>query len=158
MQPVIIIGDFNAEPNSLKGAEELMDEEGWIDAGAVASWWGGVDNMPTCSQRAEARETRIDGALVNSTAIPLIKSFTVVKDTMIPTHSVVQLHLNLDVTEEPRTYIKTFPSLKSLLDAKITGETEGIEDHKDKAAKVKQMKQDMKGIIARLWKRHGCST
>ena len=78
-QPVLIIGDFNAEPNSLMQAKELIDEEAWIDVGAVASWWGGEDNQPTCQQRAEVQETRIVGALANIMAISYIRGYTVEK-------------------------------------------------------------------------------
>ena len=94
-QPVLIIGDFNAEPNSLMQAKELIDEEAWIDVGAVASWWGGEDNQPTCQRRAEVQETRINGALTNSMAISYIRGYTVEKDPMIPTHYVVKINLDL---------------------------------------------------------------
>ena len=55
-QPVLIIGDFNVEPNSFNRTAELMEEEAWIDVGAVASWWGGTDCQPTCSQRTNAQD------------------------------------------------------------------------------------------------------
>ena len=50
------------------------------------------------------------------------------KDPMIPTHSVVELYLDLETAGEPRDFIKTLPSLKYLLDDKIAKETEGMED------------------------------
>ena len=116
---MLIIGDFNAEPNSFNETVELMEEEAWIDVGAVASWWGGTDNQPTCFQRAEVQETRIDGVLANSMAIPYIRGFMVEKDPMIPTHSVVKIHLDLETAGEPRKFIKTLPSLKYILDDNI---------------------------------------
>ena len=142
-QPVLIMGDFNAEPNSLMQAMELMEEEAWIDVGAVASWWGGIDNQPTCLQRAEVQETRIDGVLANSMAISFIRGFTVEKDPMIPTHSVVKIHLDLETVGEQRKYIKTLPSLKHMLGDKIAKETAGMEDAKEKAMKAKEIRGDL---------------
>ena len=36
-----ILGDFNAEPNSLDISRELIEDEQWIDVGEKAHWWGG---------------------------------------------------------------------------------------------------------------------
>ena len=142
-QPVLIMGDFNAAPNSLMQAKELIDEEAWIDVGAVASWWGGIDNQPTCLQRAEVQETRIDGVLANSMAISFIRGFMVEKDPMIPTHSVVKLRLDLETVGEQRKFIKTLPSLKYMLDDKIAKETAGMEDAKEKKLKAKEIRADL---------------
>ena len=70
----------------------------------MASWWGGVDDQPTCSQRADVRESKIDGAMANCMAIPYIRGFEIEKDPMIPTRSVVKLFLDLETAEEPRTF------------------------------------------------------
>ena len=59
----------------------------------------------------------------------------------------VRLHLNLDTAEEPRSFIKTLPSLKSILDAKIAVELEKIADKKEKVAQAKQMREDMHCIM-----------
>jgi len=146
-QPVLIIGDFNAEPNSLNGTAELMDEEAWIDVGAVASWWGGTDNQPTCSQRADAQETRIDGVMANSVAIPYIRGFAVEKDPMIPTHSVVKVYLDLETAGEPRNFVKTLPSLKYMLDEKIAKETESMQDPKERASKAREMRSELHKLM-----------
>ena len=144
---MLIIGDFNAIPSSFNGTAELMEEEAWIDVGAVASWWGGIDNQPTCAQRAGARETRIDGVMANCMAIPYIRGFEVEKDPMIPTHSVVKLYLDLEAVEEPRSFIKTLPSSKSMLDTKIAKAIESIEDKKEQAEKARQMRQDLHALM-----------
>ena len=39
--PTMILGDFNAEPDSLKAIQELIAEEQWTDVGRHASRWGG---------------------------------------------------------------------------------------------------------------------
>ena len=104
---------------------------------------GGIDNQPTCLQRAEVQETRIDGVLANSMAISFIRGFTVEKDPMMPTHSVVKIHLDLETVGEQRKYIKTLPSLKHMLDDKIAKETTGMEDAKEKAMKAKEIRGDL---------------
>ena len=115
--------------------------------GAVASWWGGTDNQPTCLQRFEVQETRIDGVLVNSMAIPYIRGFMVEKDPMIPTHSVVKIHLDLATAGEPRKFMKTLPSLKYMLDDKIAKATTGTADAKEKASKAREMRSELHRLM-----------
>ena len=71
---------------------------------SVASWWGGVDNQRTCQTHPNAKATRIDGVIANSHALPMVKGVQVIKDDMIPTHSVVRVTLNRKVlSKEKRT-------------------------------------------------------
>ena len=113
--PIIIEGDFNREPKELETFRRLIEDKAWQDLGTIASWWGGVDNENTCQTRPEAKATRIDAILVNSVAIPMVKSFSVIKDDMIPTHRVLRTTLVRKTLQEERTFIKTLPSLKKLL-------------------------------------------
>ena len=39
--PTIIFGDFNENPEKLQGIMKLVEEEGWVDVGLHADWWGG---------------------------------------------------------------------------------------------------------------------
>ena len=39
--PTIILGDFNENPEKLQGIMKLVEEEGWVDVGLHADWWGG---------------------------------------------------------------------------------------------------------------------
>ena len=66
---------------------------------------------------------------------------------MIPTHSVLKLYHDLEMLDEPRDLTKTLPSLKSMLDAKIEKETEGMEDTKEKAGKARQMRQELYAMM-----------
>ena len=45
---LIICGDFNADPEKLQGIMTLVEEEGWIDVGLHADWWGGPPAATTC--------------------------------------------------------------------------------------------------------------
>jgi hypothetical protein len=38
--PTYVVGDVNANPEKLQGFQELVSEDGWIDVGLHANWWG----------------------------------------------------------------------------------------------------------------------
>ena len=69
----------------------------------------------------------IDAIMANSIALPMVKSFNVVKDEMIPTHKVLRTTLIRKTMQEERTFIKTLPSLKKLYDEKVEQRLEGKE-------------------------------
>lgn len=39
--PTIILGDFNAEPETLPTTQEMIEEDSWTEIGSNAHWWGG---------------------------------------------------------------------------------------------------------------------
>ena len=49
--PTFFMGDFNGATNTYGIIKELIDEDQWVDFGAKASWWGGIDNQCTCQGR-----------------------------------------------------------------------------------------------------------
>ena len=116
-----------------------------------------MDNQTTYSQRADAQETRIDGVMANSMAIPYIRRFEVEKGPMIPTHSVVKLYLDLEKVGEPRGFIKSLPSLKYMLGYKIAKETEGMEDFKERANQAKRNERRTTQDDGQATKRQGTS-
>ena len=77
--PTMILGDFNAEPDSLKAIQELIVEEQWTDVGRHASRWGGEDAQMTCKTRPKAKPSRIDGVVANKAAMTWIAGFDVAK-------------------------------------------------------------------------------
>ena len=135
----IIVGDFNAEPDSLMSIKELIAEEQWTDVGRHASRWGGEDAQPTCKTNPRAKATRIDGVVANKAALVWIEGYGVKKDDMIPTHSVVMLRLKRKAAREQRTYAKALPSLKKLF-SKKTKELIGDKKGKEAAAIWKEQK------------------
>ena len=36
--PKMIMCDYNKQPDTLDSIQELMEEDGWVEAGEVASW------------------------------------------------------------------------------------------------------------------------
>ena len=110
----------------------MIAEKAWTDLGSEASWWGGTDNQTTCQTRPTPKATRIDGVVANQYALPLVQSFEVISDDIIPTHSVVRATLCKEKLHEKRYYIKTLPSLKSLYDSKVEKMGEGKTDKERK--------------------------
>ena len=137
--PTIIMGDFRCEPGELAPAEDLIENDVWIDVGAKASWWGGTENETTCQTRPQAKPSRIDGVLANSEAVPLIKSYEVIKDEMISTHSVVRLKLHRAEEKEERSFLKTLPSLERLYEEKVKERTNDLQG-KEKTEKEKEQR------------------
>ena len=70
-----MLGDFNAEPNSLDLAKEMIEDQQWVDVGERAEWWGGTANQKTCQTRPQAKPTRIDGILASREAVAWIANF-----------------------------------------------------------------------------------
>ena len=117
--PTVIMVDFNAEPESIEAVQEMIDEEAWTEIGSNAHWWGRPRKQMTCRARANARESRIDGFLVNKEAFPLIQDFRVEKDEMIPTHSCVGIVLSRSASTETLKFARTLPCLKKLFEQQL---------------------------------------
>ena len=75
----IIMGDINANPESLHNIKELVDEEGWIDVGLHADWWGGNPEETTCESRPGAKPSRIDVIIASPEAALYIREVWVRK-------------------------------------------------------------------------------
>ena len=91
--PKLLMGDFNARPNSLGPVCDLIREDQWADLGHRADWWSGTLDRWTCHAKAEAKRSRIDGIVADSEALASVQSFSVEKREHIPTHCVLKLQL-----------------------------------------------------------------
>ena len=96
----------------------MIDEEAWTEIGSNAHWWGRPKKEMTCKSRENARQSRIDGFLLNKEALPLVHDFYVEKDEMIPTHSCVGIMLSRNVNTETQRFARNLPCLKKLFDQK----------------------------------------
>ena len=74
--------------------KEWKKEESWVDVGEVASWWGRTPNEPTCHSRQGANPTRIDGYVVNPSAMITIHDYEVDKRELIPTRSILRFEFS----------------------------------------------------------------
>ena len=154
---MMIVGDLNEDPGKLEAVRDLIEDEGRVDLGEKASWWGSPAAEKTCKQREGVEETRIDAVLVNKETLPWIRNFRVIHDPAILTHKVLQVQLATGKHGEDSQCARTLQSLKKLWDQKMTEETEGKEekeanDHKKERRKGMHdtMDEDMDKISPRL--------
>ena len=109
------MGDFNDEPESIEAVQEMMDEEAWTELGSNAHWWGKTRKEATCRSRTNAKESRIDGFIVNKDALPFIQDFYVGQDEGIPTHSCVGIKICRNTQTEEKRFARTHPCPKHFL-------------------------------------------
>ena len=119
----VVCGDFNATPHKLGPVRDWITEEQWTDVGLRADWWGGTPNHWTCHSTVNAKKSRIDGVLVDATALASIHSFEVEDRVAIPTHCVLRFELTRNAQKESQTFIQQLGSLKAAIEdfwAKLT--------------------------------------
>jgi len=83
--PVVIVGDFNIEPDSSAVLRAAMATGRWHDAAAAQAVAHGVMAPRTCFV-GSSEGTRIDAIPCNSIAASALGSVGVVEDTGLPTH------------------------------------------------------------------------
>ena len=66
-----------------------MSERHWIDVGAVACVWGGVNKEYTCVAPTSKEATRRDYVFSNPQALPLIQDFQVNHNVNMLVHSML---------------------------------------------------------------------
>ncbi|KAJ9443814.1 Retrovirus-related Pol polyprotein from type-1 retrotransposable element R2 [Diplonema papillatum] len=93
--PVIVAGDFNAEPSS-SAAMSCMLRSGWYDAAEICTDGG----APKTYEKTGTRGTRIDHVLLNDVAIhSLVASETTVvvdaEGQRVPSHKMVTVELDI---------------------------------------------------------------
>ena len=114
----MILGDFNEDPEQLQGIMTLVEEEGWIDVGLHADWWGGPPATTTCEARPGVKASGIDGAIANPEAAVFIQEVWVRKNPFIPTHAAVGVRISRNAMQKERTQARTLPALKCAMDEK----------------------------------------
>ena len=146
--PVLIMGDFNIEPEKLRTVRRIMEEAQWTDLGAEGDIWGRPRGVPTFQVRKEDSPTRIDAVLANPEALPLIEDFQVVADEMLPDHRVLKIKLGRRQMLRETEHMKTYRSLKAAFYEKVrkmAPEAKG----KEKATLVKEQKMKLHGDMDR---------
>ena len=120
--PTIIFGDFNENPEKLRGIMKLVEEEGWVDIGLHADWWGGPPAANTCEARKGVKASRIDGAIANPEAAVFIQEVWVKKNPFIPTHAAIGIRITRNAMKKEKTHARTLPTLKKAMEDKIREE------------------------------------
>ena len=98
--PVCLQGDINADTADIPSISNLLDEQGWVDCGAVASWWGGQDAVGTCQAPNTSRTTRRDYMFVNQHLLPSVRTFRVEQEDRFPTHQPTYLEIEVSTLEQ----------------------------------------------------------
>ena len=99
--PVLVMGDFNivAEQSATLAAAARTGR--WTDLGAAAAAARGEEPPATCFARGrESQGSRIDYILANHVALQAFTSIDLVPDTGIPTHTPIQVLLDLPAFEQ----------------------------------------------------------
>ena len=108
-------------------ASELIDVEGWIDIGANADGWGGVPNQNTCHTHAKAKQSRIDGIIVDDAMLQMIKNVDPIWNNDIPTHGIVEMTLESSTRDDEMTQLRKLPTLNGKFDEFILKLAEGMD-------------------------------
>lgn len=135
--PTLIMGDINASLDKLHNLNELVDEEGCIDVGLHADWWGGDPEETTCESRPGRTPSRIDVIFASPEAALYIREVWVRKKPAIPTHSAVGANLSINAMQKERSYARTLPALKYFNEQGIRRELKDQKDEKEFAGAKK---------------------
>ena len=83
-------------------------------------------------------------------AIPLVQQFEVIKDDMLPTHSVLRLTMSKAKMQTEKTFIKTLPSLKKMFDNKVSKLSEGKSEKEARIIEEEETKKLQNAMDQRL--------
>ena len=91
--PAMCCVDLNATTADIPTMHTMIEEESWIDCGAKASIWGGINCQYTCQANKLSAQSRIDHIFVNARLFPAVKGFQVDYCDSFHTHQPLQLRL-----------------------------------------------------------------
>ena len=117
--PIAIVGDYNGDPDSFRTLQLLLNKEGWTDYGAVAERWNQPNCMHTCVTSNCKTPTRRDYICGNQEFTNMVKNFRVCHDNNLPTHSTIQIVLDLGEFTTERRQLQAPSSIANLLRGKI---------------------------------------
>ena len=117
--PIVIQGDINADTADIPTANNLITEQGWVDCGAVASWWGGEDATGTCQAPNTSKTTRRDFMLVNEHLLPSVKCFRVEQEDRFPTHQPLYMEITVSTLNQRTDRLMKTTSAAILFAAKL---------------------------------------
>ena len=86
--------DLNCGTTDLPTLNQMIEDGQWIDCGARASQWGGIDEQYTCKASKVAAESRIDFIFVNTPLYPAVRGFQVDYCDEYSAHQPLQLKLD----------------------------------------------------------------
>ena len=84
--PVLLLGDFNVNPEKSSALQRAIDGARWSDACHLCATAQGGSPDPTCFVRATSAGTRIDAIYANSIARSLLGEAGMILDSALQTH------------------------------------------------------------------------
>ena len=92
--PKLILGDINGDIQSFPALHAAVQAEDYTDLGNYPGLCS-VLAQPTCHMRQHDSHTRRDYVFANHAALPIISSFRVVDDHLLPTHSALVITIKM---------------------------------------------------------------
>lgn len=96
---VLLVGDLNADPKHIPAVTHLLDHDHFVDVGAIASQFGGVDNEGTCLTANAKKHYRRDYAFVSPSMLEHVADFAVLHDVPMAISPHSRLRLTLKFTD-----------------------------------------------------------
>ena len=91
--PALCCADVNATTADIPSLHKMIEDETWIDCGAKASLWGGINDQYTCQANKISAQSRIDHIFVNARLFPAVCGFQVDYCDNFHAHQPLQLRL-----------------------------------------------------------------
>ena len=113
--PVLIMGDLNADPENIATTKEMLVNGLWVDVGAHAARWNGINKEYTCVTARSKAPTRRDYIFCNQEMMPLIRNFKVIHENGLPTHSTLAIKVDVGELVHHKRLLQTPLSLYNLL-------------------------------------------
>ena len=109
--PALIAIDLNADPEHVLFCKTLLEQAKWVDLGAVAGLFGGVDQAPTCLASMAKQASRRDYLIVHPSLMIAAQKVQVHDTAEFSTHSRLSVEFRRYLTPYPCYYAKAIPSL-----------------------------------------------
>ena len=94
--PVLFVGDLNVTREASHALSDAIASSQWHDVAEAFARIHSLPLEPTCFARTDGPGTRIDCILANTPALHALQSFRHVPDGGLPTHTALQINLQLD--------------------------------------------------------------
>ena len=93
--PMCIVGDINADLESIPTAWDLILNEGWKDLGEHAQIWGGEKCQPTCQAPNSGTPTRRDYIITNPVMFQKVRKFEVKYSDKYSVHQPIEAEIEV---------------------------------------------------------------
>ena len=91
--PILILGDFNVNPDKSATIQNAMATRGWHDVAVRFADVTGGAAQATCFKSPAG--TRIDAVICNTCATMVVRDFKVIEDSGLPTQKPIQVSLDV---------------------------------------------------------------